>query len=301
MNTCCTRWTCALLVVASYIALAQAPQQEVPPKNKTVTVPFFVVDGHGNPTSATTHFDLSVLDNKIPLYSVVAIQAAKSLPLRLGILIDTSNSEARNGLYKPGVQATSELVSQLLEAPEDKVFVVNFAEIPDVSGFMSRDEFLKLKIDLAPGGGTALFDAVYVACKKRMQADPIQPSRRVLVILSDGRDNMSHVTRDTAVAAALEARTVIFAVNTSENSNGTDSVGLSWFADKTGGYAFLYPNLPKVFPSIREQIENMYAVTFVSADVGKPGRYHSIELKDTSDTKMKLRAPKGYYVSDGVR
>jgi hypothetical protein len=115
---------------------------------------------------------------------------------------------------------------------------------------------------------------------------------------------MSHVTRDEAVAAALEARTVIFAVNTSENSNGTDSVGLSWFADKTGGYAFLYPNLPKVFPSIREQIDNMYAVTFVPADVGKrgkPRRYHSVELRDTSDTKMKLRAPKGYYVSDGVR
>ena len=146
-----------------------------------------------------------------------------------------------------------------------------------------------------------MFDAVYVACKKRMQADPVQPSRRVLVILSDGRDNMSHVTRDTAVAAALEARTVIFAVNTKENSNIADSVGLNWFADKTGGYAFLYPNLPKVFSSIREQIENMYAVTFVPADVGKPERYHSIELRDTSDRKMKLRAPKGYYVSDGVR
>ncbi len=166
---------------------------------------------------------------------------------------------------------------------------------------MSRDEFLKFKIDLVPGGGTALFDAVYVACKKRMQADPVQLSRRVLVILSDGRDNMSHVTRDTAVAAALEARTVIFAVNSSENSNITDSVGLSWFADKTGGHAFLYPNFAEIFPSMRAQIENMYAVTFVPADVGKPGRYHSIELRDTSDWKMKLRAPKGCYVSDGVR
>lgn len=268
MNKSCTRWICALLVVAPRIALAQGPQQEVAPKSKTVTLPFFVVDGHGKPTSAPTKIDLSVLDGKIPLHSVVAIQAAKSLPLRLGILIDTSNSEARNGLYKPGVQATAELVSQLLKAPEDKVFVVNFGETPDVSGFMSRDEFLKSKTDLAPGGGTALFDAVYVACKKRMQADPTEPSRRVLVILSDGRDNMSHVTRDEAVAAALEARTVIFAVNTSENSNRADSVALSWFADKTGGYAFLYPNLPKVFPSIREQIQNMYTVTFVPADGG---------------------------------
>ena len=189
--------------------------------------------------------------------------------------IDTSNSERQSGLYQPGVQATSELVSQILEAPEDRVFVVNVAAIPDVSGFMSRDEFLKFKTDLTPGGGTALFDAVYVACKERMQADPTQPARRVLVILSDGRDNMSHVTRDRAIAAAQKARTVIFAVSTGENPNGSsDSSGLYWFADKTGGHAFLPPSrkgVPKVFSSIREQIENMYAVTFVPADARKPG------------------------------
>jgi VWFA-related protein len=290
-----------MLVVASCLTLAQAPRPQGSHESKTVTLPFFVTDGHGSSTSATTHIDLSVLDSKIPLHSGVSIQAAKNLPLRLGILIDNSNSEASNGLYKPGVRATSELVSQLLQEPEDKVFVVSFSDAPDVSGFMSRDEFLKFQPDLVPGGGTALFDAVYVACKKRMQADPVQPSRRVIVILSDGDDNMSHVTLDEAVAAALEARTVIFAVNTRENSNRTDSVALSWFADKTGGDAFLYPNFPKVLPSIREQIENMYSVTFVPADVGKPSRYHSIELRDTSDAKMKLRAPKGYYVSDGVR
>lgn len=191
MNTSCTNWTCALLAVPLCIAAAQAPQQEVPPKDKTVTVPFFAVDGHGNPTRASTQIDLSVLDNKIPPHSVVAIQAAKELPLRLGVLIDTSNSEKQSGLYQPGVQATSDLVSQILETAEDRVFVVNVAAIPDVSGFMSRDEFLKFKTDLTPGGGTALFDAVYVACKERMQADPTQPARRVLVILSDGRDNMS--------------------------------------------------------------------------------------------------------------
>lgn len=113
------------------------------------------------------------------------------------------------------------------------------------------------------------------------------------------------MTRDKAIAAAQKARTVIFAVSTGENPNGSsDSSGLYWFADKTGGHAFLPASrkgVPKVFSSLREQIENMYAVTFVPADAGKPGQYHSIELKATSDKKMKLRAPKGYYVSDGVR
>ena len=144
-----------------------------------------------------------------------------------------------------------------------------------------------------------MFDAVYVACKKRMEADPTQPARRVLVILSDGEDNMSHVTRDKAIAAAQKAKTVVFAVG-----GDLDTGGLYWVADRTGGHAFISPSrkdLPKVFSSIREQIENMYAVTFVPADAGKPGQYHSIELKATSDKKLKLRAQKGYYISDGVR
>ena len=114
-----------------------------------------------------------------------------------------------------------------------------------------------------------------------MQADPAQPARRVLVLLSDGGDNQSRMNHDQAIAAAQTAGTVIFAVSTSENPNGNvDSRRLEQFVDKTGGHAFLHLNrkdMPRVFSSIREQIENMYAVTFVPADVGKAGQYRSIE------------------------
>ena len=170
---------------------------------------------------------------------------------------------------------------------------------------MNKDELVKSKIDLTTGGGTALFDAVSFACKERMQADPTLPARRVLIILSDGGDNASHVNHDEAIAAAQKAGTVIFAVSTSENPNAdSDTRRLEQFADRTGGYAFshLSPRgLPKVFSSIQEHIDNMYAVTFVPADPGKTGEYRSIELKILSDKKVKLRVPKGYYVTAGVQ
>jgi Ca-activated chloride channel family protein len=307
MNIQWIKWLSALATVPFFMAAAQVPQRELPTKEQrpTVTVPFFVVDGHGNPTSATTQINVSVLDNKVPPQSVVAIQAAKELPLRLGVLIDTSYSESRSGLYQPGVQAISELLSQVLKAPEDRVFLLSFTATPNGTDFMSRDEFLKFKLDVTPGGATALFDALYFACKERMQGDPTQPARRVLVILSDGGDNSSHVNHDDAIAAAQKAGTAIFAVSTSENPNANlDSRRLEQFADKTGGHAFLHlsrKDLPKVFSSIREQIENMYAVTFVPADIGRSGEYHSIELKMTSDKQVKLRAPKGYYVTAGAQ
>jgi Ca-activated chloride channel homolog len=307
MNTNWVNWAAAIATVAFCAAAAQVPQVELAAKEKrpTVTLPFFAIDGHGSPIGAITQGDLSVLvDKKMP-GSVVAIKAATELPLLLGVLIDTSSSEARSGLHEPAAQAASEFLNQVLKRPEDKAFLVSFATTVNGTGLMNRDELLRFKIDLVPGGGTALFDAVYFACKDRMQADPTQPARRVLVILSDGGDNQSRVNHDQAIAAAQQAGTVIFAVSTSENQNGNlDSRRLEQFADKTGGHAFLHlsrKDIPRVFSSIREQIENMYAVTFAPEDFGQSGKYRSIELKTTSDKTVKLRAPKGYYVTAGVQ
>lgn len=235
----------------------------------------------------------------------MAIRTAKELPLRLGVLIDTSNSERYSPLYRPGVHATSDFLKQVLNGPEDRVFIESFDTVPNASAFMNRDELLKFKINLNPGGATVLFDAVYLACNDRMVGDPIQPARRVLVILADGGDNLSNVNHDKAIAAAQEAGTVIFAVSTSENAtDDLDSRRLEQFADKTGGHAFLHlspRDMPKVFSTIREQIENMYVLTYVPSDLGQPGQYRSIELKATFNKKLKLHAPKGYYVTPGVK
>ena len=259
-------------------------------------MPFFVLENHGNSTSP--QIDLVVSDNKATQL-IVAVHPPKELPLRLGVLIDASNSERRSSLYGPEVQAASELLNETVKTPENKVFIGSFDVTADVSAFMNRDELLKFKIELTPGSGTALQDAIHVACKERMQRDPTQPARRVLVVLSDGDDNMSHVTREEAIAMAQKTGTVIFIVGTSEGLNGNVvSRRLEQLADNTGGQAFFPFNnkdIPKVFTSIKEQIEALYAVTFVPAAPGKPGKYHSIGLKTTSDKKAKLRAPKGYY------
>lgn len=308
MNLQFLRWIFALVIVSVGIAaVAQSPPIELPAKSQspTVSVPFFADDGHGHPVGAITQADVSILDNKKPPHSIVAIRTARDLPLRLGALIDTSNSERFSALYQPGVKAISDFLKQVLERPEDRVFIESFDNVPNASGFMNTDELLKFQINLRPGGATALFDAVYLACNKRMEDDRIQPARRVLVILSDGGDNLSDVGLDKAIAAAQEAGTVIFAVSTSENAkNSPDNWTLERFANDTGGLAFVHlspSDIPSVFSTIREQIENMYAVTYVPSDLGHAGRYRSIELKVTSNEKLTIHAPKGYYVTAGVK
>jgi VWFA-related protein len=197
------------------------------------------------------------------------------------------------------VHATWGLLDQVLNGPEDRVFLEPFDTVPKASGFMKKGEALNFKINLNPGGASALFDAIVVACNDRMEGDPTQPARRVLVILSDGEDNFSHVKLDKAVAAVQQVRTLVFFVSTSSNTkDDSDAKRLEVFTEKTGGLPFLHLNptdIPKVFSTIREQIENMYVLTYVPSDVIHPGQYRSIELKAKSDKKLKLHAPKGYY------
>jgi len=288
-------------------AVAQVPPTELPVRSQspTVSVPFLTQDGHGHALRLVTPADLSISDNGKPPQSIVAIRNARELPLRLGVLIDTSNSEKVSALYIPGAHAILDLLNQVLNGPEDRVFLETFDTVPNASGFMKKDEALNFKINLNPGGGSALFDAIYLACNDRMEGDPIQPARRVLVILSDGGDNFSHVNLDKAIAAAQQVRTVIFFVSTSEKArDDLDGRRLELFAEKAGGLAFLRLNptdIPKVFSTIREQIENMYAVTYVPSDLVHLGQYRSIALKAKSDKKLKLHAPEGYYVNAGLK
>lgn len=303
MITRWVKWAFALTTISIWIAaVAQVTTANLPAKQQTqtVSIPFFADDNHGSPVSGITQADLSILDNKKPPQSVVAIRTTKEMPLRLGVLIDTSNSERQSALYRPGTQAAFDFLNQVLNGAEDRAFIVGVATVANVSEFMNRDEVPRFEIDLTPRGATSLFDAIYVACNKRMQADPTHPARRVLVILSDGGDTQSHVNRDEAIAAAQKAGAVIFVVGTSENRNNLGNQTLEHLADKTGGRAFLdlsRKEIPKAFCAIREQVENMYEVTYVPADLGTPGQYHSIEVKATSDKKVKLHAPKGYYVT----
>lgn len=291
-------------ILLSVASLGPSPEVGSPPEQKSASVAFFVSDRKDRPISDVKQSDLTLLDNKQPVRSVLSLKRGNQSPLRLGLLFDSSNSEQTSGLYQPELKAASELLNQVLVGPDDRVFIVKFSAIPEhPTEFMNRVQLQSYKLDLRFGGATALFDAVGFACKSRMDTDAIRPARRVLILLSDGGDNLSHINHDDAIAAAQQAGTVVFAVSTKEDSprfssSAPDDKRLKQIAETTGGEAFLHlrpGDVEKSFSRIREQIENMYAITFDPPEPSQRG-FHPIELKFSGQDKARVRAPKGYYV-----
>ncbi len=131
-----------------------------------------------------------------------------------------------------------------------------------------------------------------------MKDDPGTPTRRVLVLLSDGEDDASEATRDVAVVAAQVARVAIFCVDTSENHNNERGIkALREFSSKTGGESIdlRKQGVKTALAEVEDQIGNMYGITF-AAPSGDANRHHSFELKPVSGKKVRVRAPQGYYI-----
>jgi Ca-activated chloride channel family protein len=290
----------SFVVVCAGITAAQASPSYSPQDGKmlSVTVPFVADNGHGKPITGISSSDLSLFDDKEPVQRIVALRGAKEMPLRVGLLIDTSNSQGSSRLYAPGVKAALDSLNQLLSGPDSKGFIMTFDTVPHGTAFMNRDELMQAKVNLRPGGAGAIYDALNLACTERMRTDSLQVARRVLVLLSDGDDNMSHMTRSEAIAAAQNAGTVIFTVSTGTYREG-DKV-LEMIASETGGIAYSGlsdTDMPKVFAKIKTKIEQMYSVTYILPEASKAGQFRSVDLKITSDKKARVRAPRGYYAA----
>ena len=158
--------------------------------------------------------DFEVIEGKKPQIDQ-EFTAESDLPLRLGILIDTSNSIRER--FKFEQEAASEFIKSVVHANQDKAMLVSFdtkAEL--VSDLIGDTEKLDHAIRaLRPGGGTALYDAIYFACRDKLSQDqPKHKFRRAIVIVSDGDDNQSQYTRDQALEMAQKADVVIYSIST---------------------------------------------------------------------------------------
>src|SRR5215469_6920148 len=292
----------SFVVVVAGILPAQAnlPRSSADARMPSVTMPFVADNGHGKPMTGISASDLSVFDDKQPVQRIVALRGAKEMPLRLGLLIDTSNSQGSSRLYAPGVKAAFDFLNQLLSGPDNKGFIMTFDSVPHGTGFMNRDELMKTKLNLRPGGASAIYDALNLACAELMKTDSQRVFRRVLVLMSDGDDDYSRMTRSEAIAAAQNAGALIFTVSTSVGAYAKGDKTLETIASQTGGDAYsglIDTDMPKVFAKIKTKVEQMYSVTYVPPVASKGGQFHSVELKIASDKNAKVHAPKGYYAA----
>jgi Ca-activated chloride channel family protein len=263
-----------------------------------VFLPVFA-EHKGKPVGDLTPDSFTVLDNTVSVSSGVTLTRGADLPLMLGILIDTSNSQRNNGVYEGGVKAVREFVNQLIRSGNDRVFFERFSTAVDATGLLTRQQLFGLTLRLHIGGATSLYDAISMACTEKMSApDNAVRGRRIIILLSDGDDNQSRTTRGEALALLLNSGVVVFAVST--NNSGRSSRGdavLKSLSETSGGLAYmeLGPHeLTKVFTHIGEQIGSMYYLSYSPPESSATNRVHKVEIKPVKGSKLEVRAPGGY-------
>jgi Ca-activated chloride channel homolog len=263
-----------------------------------VRVVFTVTDRHGRYIKDLKSDNFKVIDDQKPA-ELRSFRSETDLPLQVGLLVDASNSVRDR--FKFEQEAAIEFLSAIIRPRYDKAFVVGFDATPEVTqDFTDNTEHLSAGVRmLRAGGGTAMYDALYFACRdKLLKQEQVGPVRRAIILLSDGDDNLSHVTREEAIEMAERAEVIVYTIST--NISGMKAKGdkvLERIAEATGGRAF-FPfqmrDVSDAFTSIQEELRSQYAVAYKPANFVADGRYRTIEIL-AQDKGLKVRTRKGYY------
>lgn len=264
-----------------------------------VNVLFIATDKHGKFVRDLNQQDFSILDDHKPPKSVDAFNKQTNLPLELGLLVDVSGSV--HSRFEFEQQAATDFLQHTLRAGYDKAFVLGF----NSHGQLAQDftdsvpQLSRAVQHLHNGGGTALYDAIYKACREKLLKETSDhPIRKALIVLSDGEDNQSEVSRTQAIEMAQRAEVLIYAISTDDSGlilRG-DKI-LQQLADATGGRAFFpfkMKDITHSFSAIEDELRSQYVVSYKPSDFDADGRYRSIEI--TANKKdLQVRARKGYF------
>src|ERR1700728_3110689 len=265
-----------------------------------VNVVFTVTDKHGRYVKDLKKDNFKVVDDRKPAAEIRSFHAETNLPLEVGLLIDASNSVRDR--FKFEQQAAVEFLNQTIHPRVDQAFVVGFDVTPEVTqDFTDNTELLAHGVhELRPGGGTALYDALYFACRDKLLKAPKSATvRRAIILLSDGEDNQSHVTREEAIEMAQRAEAIVYTIST--NVSGTKGAGdkvLERIADATGGrpfFPFQIRDVANAFAEIQDELRSQYAISYKPANYKPDGHYRTIEIVAHDQKNFRVRARRGYY------
>lgn len=289
---------------------AQQPGQEQPEQPEytitknvnEVSLIFTVTDKHGRFIKDLRQQDFALLDDQKAPAKVSSFAQQTNLPLRVGILIDASTSIRTRFQFEQ--QATIEFLLQILKARSDRAFVMGFDVTPQLmQDWTNNLDLLETGINkLRPGGGTALFDAVYTGCRDKLldSSRGIEPVRKAMVLISDGDDNQSHAYLDDAIKMCQRAGTIIYSISTNTSpTRGRGDAVLQKMSDATGGKTFFPQRIEDIangFKEIEEELRSQYALTYTPADFQTNGAFRTIYLV-ALDRKYTVRAPKGYFAT----
>jgi len=278
---------------------ADAPDTRIVLEVNRVDMLFTVTDKKGRFITDLGKDDFAVFENRRP-QTIQEFTAESDLPLRIAILIDTSNSIRDR--FKFEQQAAVNFINSVIRRGQDRAMLVSFDSSAELVADLidDPDKLAEGIRSLRPGGGTALYDALYYACRDKLQLDkPRYRFRRAVIIVSDGEDNQSRVSRDQALEMAQKADAVIYSIST--NITHIESDGdkiLKYLSLETGGQSF-FPfkaeDLAQSFENIANELRHQYAIFYRPDPFHTDGLYHTVDLRVKNRHDVVVRARKGYY------
>ena len=264
-----------------------------------VNVPLTVTDKKNRLVIMMTKDDFNLFEDGKP-QTIQYFSRETDLALRIGLLIDTSNSIRDRLRFEQ--QAATDFLSDTIRRGKDQAFVVGFDVEPQlVQDYTDNVEKLSAAIrGLQAGGVTSLYDAIFFSCKEKLLFfPPPEPYlRRMMIVISDGEDNRSEHTREEALAMAQRAEVTIFAIST--NRTGAEQRGdkvLKRLAEQTGGRAF-FPfeasDLAEDFRAIGRDLRTQFLLSYTSTNTARDGTFRNISIQPV-DKSLHVRAKSGYF------
>lgn len=259
---------------------------------------FTVTDKKGRFVTNLVQDDFEIIESK-KTQNILEFVAESNLPLRLGILVDTSNSIRDRIRFQQ--EAAMEFLKSVLRE-QDKAIVVSFDSSAELIADMTNDmdKLDKSVRQLRAGGGTALYDAIYFTSRdKMMQDQPMHKFRRAIILLSDGDDNQSRYTREQALEMAQKADTSIYTISTNITKMPSDGDKvLKYFSEQTGGTyfsPFKASDLSQSFENIANELRCQYNVLYRPEPLKTDGLFQPVTIRVKTRKDLIVRARKGYY------
>jgi Ca-activated chloride channel family protein len=278
--------------------VADEPILTIKKRVDEVNVLFIATDRHGKFVRNLNQGDFSILDDHKPVQSIVNFRRETDLPIQMGLLVDMSASvHSRFDFEK---EAATGFLQHVIRPGYDKAFIVGFNKSSQLTqDFTDNVQLLSVGVHkLNGGGGTALYDAIYKACQEKLHERFDHPVRKAIIVVSDGEDNQSEVSREQAIEMAQRSEVLIYAISTDDSGlilRG-DKV-LEDIASATGGRAFFpfkMKDITRSFAAIEDELRSQYAVSYKPSDFDADGRYRSIEITALKKD-LQVRARRGYF------
>jgi Ca-activated chloride channel family protein len=301
----------ALLLAVGLMPAQDFLAQEDTPRFKAevdqVVVYVAVYDDKGRMVAGLTPEDFTVLEDKVP--QTLTGFARTEIPSTIGLVIDSSGS-MRDKMHR--VERAVDLFLQQ-NNPQNELFFVRFDDEVELEEDFTREpeDIRDALSNVVVRGGTALWDAIYLAVDKAQEGS--EP-RKVVVVFTDGEDKDSYFKHEELLAKVREADTQVFVVAfldeelsdrkgffgifKSQRQKVQDQIAA--VAEVTGGQAFFpekVEDLAQAFATIAKDLKNQYRLAYISSNKTRDGQWRNIDVQvaKAKELGLKVRAKKGYY------